>query len=185
MTVTEQVRNEVWVNSTPGIVFIKKNDHRGELLRIEQIDPGRRFTITSEERQLNMESAANEIQCPFRNGTFMPVGDTVRLLDADADSRELANNPNAMAESDMRALLKANYKTFESKLRQMHNLSTLDRFLALAYDEDASVKKVDRIKAHTAEVAQSLGAMRPVEARDPSKPDSTGRPTFGRPVSPR
>jgi hypothetical protein len=74
MVESVKAQNEVWVNTTPATVFVRKLDHRGELTKNEQVNSGRRFNITTEERKLNMDAAANETLCVFRNGILSPVG---------------------------------------------------------------------------------------------------------------
>jgi hypothetical protein len=179
-TATEEVKAqiEVWSNPTAGTVFVRKMDHRGELTRWEQVNSGRRFNITLEERRLNMEIAADEGLCVFRNGTLQPV----RLIGEDEESRELAANPNAMSESDMRGLLTGHFKTFESKLAQIHNPATLERMLAVAYDQDVTIKRVETIRERLAAVGTGVGTTQP---REVSGPSPTDRPVTGRPVSPR
>jgi hypothetical protein len=176
-TVTEKALNEVWMNATLGTVFVLKMDHRGELTRHEQVNSGRKFNITTEERRLNMERAADESLNVFTNGTLVPV----RLIAEDEESRELASNPNAMSESDMASLLSGHFKTFEAKLNQIRNSSTLERMLAVAYEQDASVKRVDRIRERLDQVGSGLGATRP---REVSGPQPETRSITGRPVSP-
>jgi hypothetical protein len=173
-----KAQNEIWMNPGLGTVFIKKMDHRGELTRWEQVNSGRRFNITSEERRLNMEQAADETLDVFRNGTFQPV----RLIGEDEESRELASNPNAMSESDMKALLSGHFKTFEHRVGQINNASTLERMLALAYDQDVTVKRVQRIEERIGEVTTGMGMTQP---RQVSGPQPQARPVTGRPVSPR
>lgn len=172
MVEQEKAQNEIWMNPGLGTVFVKKMDHRGELTRSEQVNSGRRFNITSEERRLNMEQAADESLCVFRNGTLQPV----RLIAEDEESRELASNPNAMSESDMKTLLAGHFKTFEHRVGQINNGATLERMLALAYDQDATVKRVQRIQQRIEEVTTGQGMPRPAQAQT--------RPTTGRPVSP-
>jgi hypothetical protein len=180
MAVVERAQNEVWQNPTQGTVFVLKMDHRGDLVKYEQVDAGRKFYITTEERRLNMEKAANESQDVFRNGTLQPI----RLIGDDEESRELAANPNVMAASDMSELLKGHYKTFESKLAQIQNISTLERLLSVAYEDDVSVKRVELVKLRIAEVGSLAGRVAPVPVADPSR-GLGGRADFGRPVSPR
>jgi hypothetical protein len=183
----EKAQNEIWMNPTAGTVFLLKMDHRGELTRYEQVNSGRKFNITTEERQLNMERAADESLCVFRNGTLQPV----RLIAEDEETRELASNPNAMSESDMKALLSGHFKTFEAKLAQINNGATLERMLALAYDQDVTIKRVQSIQGRIGEVtaAAGMGLSRSGErsaARGSSTSQSqpTQRSITGRPVSP-
>lgn len=176
----EKAQNEVWINPTAGTVFLKKMDHRGELTRWEQINSGRRFNITTEERRLNMESAADESLCVFRNGILQPV----RLIGEDEESRELAANPNAMSESDMKTVLSGHYKTFEAKLAQINNVATLERMLAVAYDQDVTIRRVERIRERVSEVNSNTGMRQRDDRAGMRGPGPVDRPVTGRPVSP-
>jgi hypothetical protein len=178
MAEQEKAQNEIWMNPTAGTVFVVKMDHRGELTRHEQVNSGRKFNITTEERRLNMERAADESLCVFRNGTLQPV----RLIGEDEESRELASNPNAMSESDMKALLSGHFKTFEAKLGQVNNGATLDRLLAVAYDQDVTIKRVQAIQARISQVSTGMGMTRP---RESGGPQPAARSITGRAVSPR
>lgn len=141
---------ETWKNVTPGTVFIRRLDHRGELTRDEQIDAGKVFHVTPDERRINSEMAATEGLDVFRNGQFTPV----RLLDDSDEARELANNPNVMSESDMKALLKANVAVFQTKVAAITNPTTLDRLLAIAHDQDVSIKRAELVKARLTQVRE-------------------------------
>lgn len=182
MTVTTsdvKAQNEIWLNPTAGVVFIKKHDHRGELTRDVQVDADKRVTLTKAEREENMGNSADPSLDVFRNGTLQPV----RLLGEDELSRELANNPNAMSEEDMVALVKTRaVKDFLEKLEGVKNVNTLERLLAVAYDQDASVRKVETIKTRISEIRQasSIGG----RSAEPIGPQRE-RGVFGRPVSPR
>jgi hypothetical protein len=169
----QKAQNEVWMNPGLGTVFVMKMDHRGELTRYEQVNSGRRFNITSEERRLNMEKAANESLNVFRNGTLQPV----RLIAEDEESRELASNPNAMSESDMKDLVSAHFKTFEHKVGQINNTATLERLLVVAHDQDATIKRVERIEQRITETQTGV-------ARPAPQADVQARAVTGRPVSP-
>lgn len=141
---------ETWKNVTAGTVFIRRLDHRGELTRDEQIDPGKTFHVTPEERRINSEIAASEHLDFFRNGQFTPV----RLLDDSEEARELANNPNVMSETDMKTLVKATASAFEQKLATITNPVTLERLLNVAHELDVSMKRGDMIKAHLAQARE-------------------------------
>jgi hypothetical protein len=84
-----------------------------------------------------------------------------------------------MSETDMKTLLSGHFKTFEHKLGQIRNVSTLERMLAVAYDADATVKRVERIKGRIEEVSAGTGLART------ARPDTAPRPVTGRPVSPQ
>jgi hypothetical protein len=175
----ETPRNDMesWRNATLGTHFISRLDHRGEMVRVEQIGPGRTFHLTPEERRINSERTASEDLDVFRNGFFEPV----RLLDDSEEARELASNPNVMSESDMRALVKVHPKTFDARLQAITNGMTLERLAAIALDEDVTVKRMRMIQGRLAEVSPSLA----VTVQSTVDYSSDRKPVFGQPVTPR
>lgn len=180
---TAKAHQETWRNATAGTVFLIRLDHRGEQTINEQVNSGRVIHLTPEERRINMEKAASESQDPFRNGIMTPV----RLIDTEEDARELAANPNAMSETDMRALFKtrnpAASAALGAKLIAISNLTSLERLLAMAYEEDTSVKTVERIQARIREVT-TLNAS-PIPSAPRGRDKSGDEAVYGRPVSPR
>lgn len=158
---------ESWQNMSRGTHFIRRLDHRGELTRVEGVDPGKVVHISPEERRINSEQAASEDLDVFRNGIFHAV----RLIEDNEEAREIAANPNAMSESDMVALVKGHPKTFTARLNGITNQVTLERLLQTAMNEDAPVRRVEAIKEKIA--AQDLTGPRP------------GGPVTGRAVTPR
>lgn len=140
---------ETWKNATRGKVVVLKYDMRGNLIH-ELVHGGGAFTLSKEERLLNMDRAANENLDVFKNGTLVPV----RLLDGDEEAAEIASNPNLITEDDMKSLFKAHWKTFEAKVAAIGNPLTLQRMLQLAEDEEtgATIKQQKTIKARLDEV---------------------------------
>lgn len=141
---------ETWENGTRGRIGVLKFDRRGEL-RNELVRPKARVHLTPDERKINQERAAEDRLDVFQNGHLIPV----RLLDGTEDAKEIASNPNLMAESDLRELFKRQWKAFGSKVNEITNPMTLNRLLALAEDDDvnATVKQVSIIKARISEVS--------------------------------
>lgn len=131
---------ETWRSSIPGTIVVKKYDRRGDV--VEEVVLGNRsFQITPDERLFNQDLAATSEQDPFRNGMMQPV----RLLDGTEDAAEIASNPNLLSESDMVTMFKAHYKTFESRIKQITNISTLTRLREVAEEVDATMKQVGLI----------------------------------------
>jgi hypothetical protein len=143
---------EVWRNSIAGSVGVKKTDRRGELVT-ETVRGGEKFQISTDDRLLNSEWAANDDLDVFKNGMLTPV----RILDGTEDAKEIASNPNLITESDMAALFSAHWKTFEAKLGLITNLTTLQRLLSVAEaeDTDATVRQVQSIKSRIDELNPS------------------------------
>lgn len=146
------LEHETWRSSILGTIVVKKYDRRGEV--VEEVIPGNRsFQITTDERLFNQDLAATPEQDPFRNGMMQPV----RLLDGTEDKAAIASNPNLLSETDMELLFKAHFKTFESRVKQITNLTTLTRIREVASEVDATLKQVaiidNRLKDVQAPVA--------------------------------
>lgn len=148
---SNQPSMETWTNTTAGRVFIRKIDARGTLAG-ELLGSGRSIHLSPQERRINQEMAATKELDVFSNGTLQPV----RLLDGDEDYAEIASNPNHISESDIRSLVKGHHKTLDKRLRDIQNPSALQRMLALAHEEDATVGTIEKIRARMQEIAPSL-----------------------------
>lgn len=167
---------ETWQNVTAGRVVINRIDHRGELTKTTIVDPGKKFSLTTEERKMNQELAARADLDVFSNGFLQPV----RILDSVDDAREIAANPNLMSEAEMRALMKPSVKTpdFAQKLATVTNSAALERLLALAEEEDATISKHEAIRARLREASPDLFAERVAET---ASPVGAGGPSQRRP----
>ncbi len=152
------VKVETWQNVGRGRVVVLKFDRNGDV-RHEMVRGGQKFTITSEERLLNMDRAAKEELDVFKNGFLTPV----RLLDDAEDYQEIASNPNLLSEAELTEMFNLQWKAFEFKVNNISNSLTLERLAELAESEDVNVthKQFQVIKARLAEV---LPASRAVEA---------------------
>lgn len=167
MSDQDPLQYEIWRNAIKGFIGVKKTDRRGEM-KDEVIRGGEKFQITTEDRQLNSELAAGDDLDVFKNGMLMPV----KILDGAEDAKEIASNPNLITESDMAALFAAHWKTFEAKIGQISNPSTLNRLLAMAEESDATVRQVNALK-------ERVQALQPVpvverETFTPPRPMSGG-----------
>ena len=143
---------EAWKNETAGVVVLRKLDHRGELNKVELVRSGQTIHLSEEERRMNQELVATAAQDSFRNGVLTPV----RILSGASDAAEIASNPNLMSEGDMRTLVGGHPKTFEKRLGEIANVTTLQRLLVIAQEEDASFKRVESIKARISTVNPAL-----------------------------
>lgn len=141
---------ETWKNTSKGRVVVWKQDSRGDYKDV-LVASDQKFVLSREDRIFNMDQAANKELDNFSNGTLAPV----RLLDSTDDAKEFAANPNLISESDVRALFKGHWKTFEAKVNAMTNATTLNRLLAVAEEEDASMRQVKVIKARLEEIDPS------------------------------
>lgn len=138
---------ETWKNATAATVVITKRDRSGNEVH-EIINGGRNFTLTRDERLLNMDRAATDDLDVFKNGMLVPV----RLLEGDEDAVEIAANPNLMTDTDMQALFKGHWRTFEAKVTEIRNPLALGRLLEIAQEIDATVRQVKIIEDRLEEV---------------------------------
>lgn len=147
---------ETWQNPGQSRVVVRRLNHRDELVNDEMVGPGRTFTITSTERELNQQLANSPEQDVFRNGRLVPV----QLLEGSDIAREVATNPNLLTDGDMRVLATAGTQSksleaaaaFQHRLSQITNPTTLERLYQLAIDEDAPYSRVTAIMRRLGEV---------------------------------
>lgn len=167
--------HESWKNTTAGRIFLKKYNQRGELAS-EMVPGGKVFQISPVERRINTEMAALPELDFFSNGQLTPV----RLIETEEDAKEIASNPNLMAESDMVDLFKGHWKTFEARVGEINNLTTLRRLLEVGQSSevDAKVRQVDVIKAKIEEIS-------PAEHVEINHAGSVDERTGLKPVTPR
>ena len=139
---------ETWRNSTKGKRHVLKYGPRGDL-ETEIVRSGGTVQLTPEEREINMDKAANDKLCIFRNGSLTPV----RILDDELQA-EFAANPNNLGDSEATKLFTAHWKTFDARLDEIDNMLTLERLLDIAEDPEsgATVRQHTAIKARLEEV---------------------------------
>jgi len=158
---------ETWENIGSARHVIRKFSAKGDLVE-ELITGGRRFHVSTRERHLNSEMAADSTLDPFSNGMFSPV----RLLETTEDAAEIASNPNLMGEEEMATILRGRIDTFRKRLAKIDNPVVLNRLIQVATDNDAPVSKVEAIKGRLVEV-------------QPPAYNESSPPEPGNPVSPR
>lgn len=160
---------ETWTNLTQSRHAIKRFSARGDLMD-ELIAGNKNFHVTTRERHINEERAADADLDPFSNGTFSPV----HLIDTTDDADEIASNPALITETEMASLVKANVKVLEKRVKEVRNPVVLERLLEVANQSDATVGRVAVIKDRLNEVAPSLfteiasSAPRPDESTKPA-----------------
>lgn len=164
---------ETWKNSTAGRVVLKKYNQRGELSD-EMMSGGKVFHIKPQERRINQEMAANPDLDMFSNGQLTPV----RLIETEEDAKEIASNPNLLSEEEMKDLYKGHWKSFESKVSEISNLTTLERMLEVGNEVDAKVRQVETIRARIEE-------LNPVDHVEIEHSGNIDERTGLRPVTPR
>lgn len=134
---------ETWENRGNGNIWVWKADRFGTM-KDELVKAGGKFTITTDERLHNQERAANVDQDIFRNGTLGPV----KLIKGSEDEKELASNPNLIAESEMAELFSLHHTKFDERLASITNETVLRRLQGLAEDEEtgATLRQVRKIE---------------------------------------
>lgn len=142
---------ETWENVTAARHSLKRFSSKGDLMD-ELVGSNKTFHITTRERHLNQERAANDELDPFMNGMFAPV----RLLDSTEDAAEIAANPNLMGESEMLDLVKGNVKSLEKRIKDVRNPVVIERLLNVAETNDSTIGRIQVIKSRLSELSPSL-----------------------------
>lgn len=169
---------ESWKSAVKGQIIVRQFDVQGKLRGVT-IPPGRTFHISSQERRINQELAANEELDVFQNGMLQPV----RLIEDTAEAQEIASNPNFLSDSDLTALVKSHANRVASKVSEIKNPVVLHRLLEAAVANDATVSVVQKIKDRIAEVAPNV-ADEIVQAGPDPRGENMNR-EFSRPVTTR
>lgn len=143
---------EAWKNESAGIVVIKRVARTGELTD-ELLTAGKVIHLTPSERRMNQETFADPGYDFFTNGTLSPV----KLVETAEDVEQFKGNPNHLSEDEMRGFFKSKaIKAFESRVEGITNPIALNKLLAIATEEDATLRQVQVIKGRLEEVAPSL-----------------------------
>ena len=140
-------KKETWKNASKGKRHVLKYDPKGNLTH-EIVKPGGNVQLTTEEREINTDKAANDKLCIFKNGSMVPV----ILLD-DNDLAEWSNSPNHMSDSDLKALFELQWKAFDQKIEEISNEYALARLLELAETEDVTVRQHKKIKERMQDIS--------------------------------
>lgn len=131
--------HEVWVNASAGRAWVWTHNQIGE--RIDrQVPSGGKLQITTADRQLNQEMAADATLDLFTNGTLVPV----RLLETADDVREIRDNPNLLTEQELVEAFDLPWKSFDKKVGEISNRSALERMVAIAEGDDSGVEATMR-----------------------------------------
>jgi hypothetical protein len=166
---------ETWKNVTAGRFVLVRMSALGQRTH-EMINAGRTFHLTPAERRVNQELVANDDQDPFMDGTLQPV----RLLEGTEEN--IVKNPNHLSDEDVRTMFGLHWKTFEARVKEITNPSTLERLLQVARESEteATVRQVEAVQMQLREVAPPL--FETVEVLSSGAPN-TG-PEGIRPVTP-
>ena len=132
---------ETWKNATEGRFVLARMSALGQRT-YEMIGANKTFHVTATERRYNQELVADEGSDAFLNGTLQPV----RLPDGTEPA--LLKNPNHIAEDEVRGMFALHWKTFEKRLQEITNSSTLHRLLELARQDEvnATVRQLEAIQ---------------------------------------
>lgn len=154
--VEDSTQVETWRSAVRGKIFVKTFDRKGEL-RSTLVKPGGVIHLTPNERRLNTENAASEDLDVFQNGHLVPV----RLIEGDEDVKAIQDNPNHISEDDMRELLAdaRARKKFDAAVEGIDNPITLERFLAVAEECDATHRQMNVIKDRLRTVSDQTGVV--------------------------
>lgn len=139
-------KKETWKNATKGKRHVLKYDPKGNLTH-EIVKAGGSVQLTTEEREINVDKAANEKLCIFKNGSMVPVV----LLD-DADLSQWAESPNHMSDTDLQDVFELQWKAFDQKISEITNEYALNRLLELAENLDVTVRQHKKIQERILEV---------------------------------
>lgn len=140
---------ETWMNAAKGRAGVLKYDRSGNL-RQELVRSGGKIDLTTDERLVNQERAANESLDIFKNGMLVPV----KLLDTAEDSKDIAENPNLKSETELLAMFKLQWKKFEVEVGNITNTAAIERMIDVAEREevDATVRQVSVLRARLVEL---------------------------------
>jgi hypothetical protein len=156
MPATKIAGRELWRNVSPGLRYYITMDALGNQTH-GVVQPGRTFTITPLERQLNQQAAHSGKADLFRNGTFVLVQET------DDTILDEIKSPNSLADDDIeKAVSEAiagDPVPFEAMLERMSSAVTGQRILEEVVLQDASQSMVNAVKG---KIQQIEDAERPV-----------------------
>lgn len=150
LPVVDSPELEVWKNPGVSHVVLIRFGASGSLIE-ERVVGGKKVHLTPTERKINEERCVEPEFNPFRNGMLAPV----RLVNAE-DEAEFASNPNLMTEEEMRSIVKANPKKFVERLAALTNPILVTRLRDIAYEEDASVNRVEAISKRLEKLAPKV-----------------------------
>ncbi len=140
---------ETWTNATQGRIVVKMHNSQGVVDDI-LVAPRKNIHVTPNDRRMNQELAADPTQDPFQNGFLAPV----RLIDGEADSELLMDNPNVITEDEMTAMFSKDFESFTARVEEITLPITLQRLLRISSDvETAQVRQVNAIKARISKLS--------------------------------
>ncbi len=138
---------EIWELQIPGTVYIQTlaPNNFGQMVPTDRtLGPnkkGLQFRISKQERTMNQQRVADQVNDPFKNGI---------LVRCDASQQEDAAtaSTDAMTGSDLLAMLEQNGAVFDQSLEKLSEIN-LRRLYDLAVEMDASHSQVNSIVEFT------------------------------------
>lgn len=145
---SEQPSVEVWMNTTAGMRFYVSHDRMGtETTRT--VNGKRTFTISTFDRQINQERAANAKQDLFRNGEFVLV-----RKGNDTNEEEVASD-QSFTDAELAGVVHevmAENKVMAEVVAGVDSLPLLNRFQEALVLEDAPASAIEAVKDRIEEV---------------------------------
>lgn len=160
----QEVEVEVWQNVSLGKKWYMCFDVRGQVTT-KVVRPGKTFTLTPLERQMNQESASNPAQSLFLNGTFVLRQGTKATDPAEFESLE------AMTDKQLDELVRdvvLGHNDITELVGKLHSEVTLSRLHERLVVEDARKSVIDMVKkrldfVHGGDVNERVAMTKPDE----------------------
>lgn len=128
---------ETWENVAEGTNYIIQENRRGDEVQVG-ITGSRTFRLTTFDRMLTEDKALEDVNNPFKNGSFRPVIVPQHI--------SIETNPNAMSEEDIQRLFKASEIAWQEYMKVITAPATLKRMIELAEDADLNLKRFRQLE---------------------------------------
>lgn len=150
VNIVEQLQSkvEVWRNTSRGMRWYIAFDLQGR--ETTKTVPGNRtFTITTFERQINQERAADPEQDLFRNGTFV-----LQKPSTETNEKEI-ESPDSLTDHEVdemvREIVHGDLRVSDA-IADITSLVTLTRIYEVLMAEDATKRTIDTVKRRIKEL---------------------------------
>jgi len=156
---------EVWVNTAAGMRWIKVLDRQGRETG-KTIPGGRTFTVSTFDRQVNQDAAADPGQDLFRNGTF------VLVKESGETNKDEVESSDSLTDAEMATIVHeilAKNMTVEAAIHKIGSPVTLGRLLEALVAEDAPKSAIDTVKAKKQGIEPGAAVERQVVSPPPKK----------------
>jgi hypothetical protein len=156
---------EVWKNTAAGMRWIKVLDRQGREIG-KTVMGGRTFTISTFDRQVNQDAAAEADLDLFRNGTFVLVKESVET------NRDEVESSDSLTDAELATTVHeilAKNMTAEQAIFRITSPVTLGRLLEALVLEDAPKSASDTVKAKKQGIEPGAAVERVAVAPKPKK----------------